>query len=549
MAVASTENRTVEERSLGHWDAAFRGVLGEAFNLWIRRGAQWTSSSLGKQRNDGGLASRKLADLLEAAASRLTPVIDTPAADRRMLAIPYTDGESLVVAVACSSTDELLQQLARCLQQGLARSRELEEAQRVAEDCTRQISEDLEQLMFLESLSEILQLCEVSRSPLDVAQSVLPVLRELVRAESLVLLRPQDLAGGRGAGNGAVDAPPLWTGSPTLADDACCELVRRFEFAARQQPVVKNRLQGEVDGARFPGLDSFLLVRVAKDELVLGWLLALNRLPDETRSTSAHDMPYWGLNDHEFGTVQSGLMQAAACMLATHARNVQLFQEKESLFIGALRSLINAIDAKDAYTCGHSDRVALIARRLGQELGLSVWDRNTLYVSALLHDIGKIGVPDAILRKPGELTDEERVQFQRHPEGSHAILKHLEQLAPMLPGVLYHHERYDGAGYPSGLKGEAIPLAARIIAVADSFDAMSSDRPYRTALPDSRVEKILQEGAGTQWDRQVVEALVRILPEVREICRRRDMQSPGVLVAAAPESAKKPASWTTWLPP
>ncbi len=147
--------------------------------------------------------------------------------------------------------------------------------------------------------------------------------------------------------------------------------------------MIRNRLHGEIEGVSFPGLENFLLVPVAKDDLHVGWLVALNRISVPERRLACGEYPTWGLSDEEFGTVESGLMLAAASMLVTHARNVQLLQEKESLFLGALRSLINAMDAKDPYTCGHSDRVALIARRLGEELGLSARERNALYISGL----------------------------------------------------------------------------------------------------------------------------------------------------------------------
>jgi HD-GYP domain-containing protein (c-di-GMP phosphodiesterase class II) len=521
-------------------DATVRNTLGEGFTLWVRWQSQWLAwPSWEPLGGDICLGSSKVIELLGTAASRMAPASIASAPDRQALAVPFTQGDALVVAVASLATDELLERLAVSLQQGLALSLQLDESRLVVEESTRQISEDLEQVMYLQTLGEYLQLCAVSRSALDVARGVLPVLRDLIRAESLMFLTPADESGDVGpyAQDGVSLA--LRIGRQDIDTDACRALVRWFRSAALRQPVIRNRLQGEVDGACLPGLDSFLLAPVAKDDLHTGWLLAVNRTRDPDRQNLYAGYPSWGLSDEEFGTVESGLMLAAASMLTAHAHNVHLFQEKERLLIGVLRSLINAMDAKDSYTCGHSDRVALIARRLGEELRLSREECNTLYVSGLLHDIGKIGVSDAILLKPGKLTNEEYVQIQKHPERGHTILKHLDHLAQALPGVLHHHERYDGRGYPRGLQGEAIPLAARILAVADSYDAMSSCRPYRTALPDAKIETVLKEGAGTQWDSQVIATFLRILPEIRGICSSAEIHTQAILTATLPDTIRE----------
>ena len=160
----------------------------------------------------------------------------------------------------------------------------------------------------------------------------------------------------------------------------------------------------------------------------------------------------------------------------------------ELLLIGVIRTLVNAIDAKDAYTCGHSDRVARIAMRLAAELGLDHQSCLQVYMTGLLHDIGKIGVPDAILCKPGKLTDEEFAIVKRHPAIGYQILKHLEQLSYVLPGVLHHHEAVTGTGYPLGLAGESIPLAARILAVQPEGVAPIAEAYETGRLPSCQGE-------------------------------------------------------------
>ncbi len=184
------------------------------------------------------------------------------------------------------------------------------------------------------------------------------------------------------------------------------------------------------------------------------------------------------------------------------------------------RSLTAAIDAKDAYTFGHSERVARASVELGRELGLQEDELSDIYLAGLLHDIGKIGVRDEVLTKRGPLTDEEFKHIQQHPVIGHRILADVHAISHLLPGVLYHHERYDGRGYPEGLKGDGIPLLARILAVADSFDAMNTSRPYRTAMPPDRVDQILHQGAGTQWDPLIIDAYARCRDRMTAIRER-----------------------------
>jgi HD-GYP domain-containing protein (c-di-GMP phosphodiesterase class II) len=520
-------------------DATVCSALGESFSLWIRQESQWTSWP-GRQSSDERVNTDRLEGdkLLDVAAESRAPASIASGPDRLLLAIPFFHDDASVVALASLATEELPRCLAASVQNEWAITLQLNESRLVNDDSARQISEDLEHVTYLRSISDHLQLCDVSRSPLDLARSVLPLLRDLIRAETLVFLaRPASGCPGEPGDPGRGDheaSPVVWVGRRDGDPEIFRILLRRFQSAVKRQPVVRNRLRGNVDGTAAPGLDSFVLTQVAKGEHHSGWLLAINRKPDPERENFAGGYPPWGLSDEEFGTVESGLMQAVASMLATHAHNVHLFQEKECLLIGVLRSLINAMDAKDSYTCGHSDRVALVARRLGEELRLPADECNSLYVAGLLHDIGKIGVPDAVLLKPGKLTEEEFAHIQRHPQQGHTILRHLDQFARMLPGVLHHHERYDGRGYPSGLKGEAIPVSARILAVADGYDAMSSCRPYRTAMPEARVEAILKEGAGTQWDPQIIAAFFRIFPEIRAICDNAEIHTKTILTAPLP---------------
>ncbi len=184
---------------------------------------------------------------------------------------------------------------------------------------------------------------------------------------------------------------------------------------------------------------------------------------------------------------------------------------KEKAYQDVIRALVTTLEAKDKYTRGHSDRVTEYAVLIGKKLGLAGEDLTKLYCGAILHDIGKIGIDEGILNKPLTLGDEEITRIKKHPEIGAKIVSSIDSLNNIAPAVLYHHERYDGTGYPFGLKGSEIPLHARIIAVSDAFDAMSSVRSYRTPVSREAAIKEIISGAGTQFDPGVVKALVEEL--------------------------------------
>jgi len=198
------------------------------------------------------------------------------------------------------------------------------------------------------------------------------------------------------------------------------------------------------------------------------------------------------------------LLDTLSDFMGVFHQNAARFEVQRSLFTGTVRALSSSIDAKDPYTRGHSDRVAHLAKQLAQAYGMSTSQVEDVYITGLLHDVGKIGVPEATLLKMGTLTDEEFEQIKQHPVIGYEILKDIPPMADMLPGVLHHHESWDGEGYPNRLKGNDIPLLGRLLAVADAFDAMSSDRAYRAKMPREKVLQILKEGAGSQWDAQLV---------------------------------------------
>src|ERR1700704_6263185 len=181
----------------------------------------------------------------------------------------------------------------------------------------------------------------------------------------------------------------------------------------------------------------------------------------------------------------------------------------------AIFALALAAEAKDTYPKSHPERVANIALHLGARLGLREADLVALYRGGLIHDIGKIGVPDAILLKPGPLNAEEERQMRAHPVIGKSIVKPLASAASTLTIIRHHHERFDGVGYPDGLVGYKIPLLARIVSVCDAYDALASDRPYRVRRTPDEAHETLMRGAGQQWDRELVSLLLSELPAVR----------------------------------
>ncbi len=214
--------------------------------------------------------------------------------------------------------------------------------------------------------------------------------------------------------------------------------------------------------------------------------------------------------DPRITSYDTQLLEAAAVYIESFVRSETLYTAQQTLFMGTLQALTATIDAKDTYTKGHSERVALVASMIARGVGLTAEQVERVRIAGLVHDVGKIGVPEAVLTKAGRLTDAEFALIKMHPEIGFRILKGITMLEDVLPAVLHHHERHDGRGYPHGLKGESIPLYARLMSIADTFDAMSSTRSYRPAMPRDRVRAEILRCAGTQFDPALVPAFMAL---------------------------------------
>ena len=217
-------------------------------------------------------------------------------------------------------------------------------------------------------------------------------------------------------------------------------------------------------------------------------------------------------NDN-FTEEELDLLLMMANQAATSIENSGLHAELQELFISSIKALANAIDARDPYTRGHSERVTEYSVAMAEAFELKREDVDSIRYAALLHDIGKINIPDHILNKPGKLTDEEFALMKKHPAFGAQIMKPVKAFSKILPYMFHHHERFGARGYPEGIKGDSIPLPARIIAVADSFDAMTSDRPYRKALTLEAATKELIDNSGTQFDPEVVEVFIKLIED------------------------------------
>jgi HD superfamily phosphohydrolase YqeK len=354
-----------------------------------------------------------------------------------------------------------------------------------------------EELSLLYGLTQKLK---ISDSIEDLGRKALEWLAEAISAEGFVLeLLPQQPRSGDSAQR---EATYLEFGSCNVERAEMAELIDSFSLNQQSKPLIVN--DGAISDRRWPlaRIQQAIVVPLTEGENLFGWLAAFNRTASE-----------------EFGSSEASLLASVAAILGIHTGNLELYRQQAEFLADVVRALTSAIDAKDPYTCGHSDRVAQIAVRLAEHLGCTPKELETIYLSGLLHDIGKIGIDDHVLRKPGKLTEAEYEHIKLHAEIGYRILKDLRQLGQVLPAVRHHHEAWNGSGYPLGLAGEEIPLYARIVAVADSFDAMSSDRPYRRGMEDERLDEVLRAGAGKQWDRSVVEAFFAARDEIRKIVR------------------------------
>ncbi len=210
-----------------------------------------------------------------------------------------------------------------------------------------------------------------------------------------------------------------------------------------------------------------------------------------------------------FSQEDLSLLVLLSDLVAIALDNARLYQELEEMFFETAESMADAIEKRDHYTGGHTQRVTRYSLAIARHLSLKPQDKKWLRIASILHDVGKIGIEDDILTKPERLSPEEYNRMKRHAMMGAEIIGHVQRLRSIIPGVKYHHEQMDGRGYPDGLKGEDMPILAKIVAVADTYDAMTTDRPYRKAMSKESAIEELKRCSGTQFDQKIVKSFLR----------------------------------------
>ena len=451
----STE--TYQAAFLENVATALSSAFGASFRFWALEDPRngWTPVAVGNEPTrlpETSLHSleEEMEDRLQGAMDAIEPILLEKGDGRVLLGLPLGQADGRRLAATATLHDSPVPWTLKLARLCLNNVRLQEDLHRCRDDlavCAAQIGNDFEELSFLRTLADHLDVSELARGPWHVAEMVLPLLAEIIRAESLVLVTAKRDPGD--AARALVDQPAVWIGRRGMSDEACRQFVDHFREAAKGQPLVRNHFSETPEGRKFPGVHKFVMTALVKRNRVLGWLLAINHV---RRPLDQPENTLWRLSDFEFGTVEAGLLGSVASMLATHACNVELVHEKETLLVNVVRAMVSAINAKDPYTCGHSERVALVGRLVAREMGVSEADCEHVYLAGLLHDLGKLSVPDAVLRKTGRLTDDEFQFVRPHPERGWAILQDLDELSYLFP---------ECSITTSGMTGRAIPMAWR----------------------------------------------------------------------------------------
>jgi HD-GYP domain-containing protein (c-di-GMP phosphodiesterase class II) len=413
-----------------------------------------------------------------------------------LLGLPPSEAAAWINRQATWPARALLR-VAAAVQAQLRAESQVRQAQREVEKLSDNLASTYEEICLLHGVTQNLR---ISSDEEQLSTLVLRWLQDCLPARGVAIHLLPVAKEGNVTYKARTQGVLLSAGECPLDRDSFAQLIESLNLEAGCGPLVANQnVTSSADWA-FPSVRQIIVVPMAEGDRLFGWLAAINHQADA-----------------EFGTVEASLLNSIGAMLGIHAGNRDLYRQQSEFLASVVRALTSAIDAKDPYTCGHSDRVARISVRLAKELGCEHEVLHTLYMAGLLHDIGKIGIDDAVLRKPGKLTNEEFEHIKEHPELGYRILADIKQLADVLPAVLHHHEQWDGRGYPFKLSGEQIPMIARIVAVADAFDAMTSDRPYRPGMAIEKVDEIFTSGRGRQWDPEVVAAYFSAHQDILDI--------------------------------
>ncbi|HZU36641.1 MAG TPA: HD domain-containing phosphohydrolase [Gemmataceae bacterium] len=346
--------------------------------------------------------------------------------------------------------------------------------------------------------------------------------------------------------NDAVSALDAQHGAIVLTDSPGGELRLRAVATGRNEPMGRTTFSQKLAQRAFTRGESILYGSVGDDPELAGAqsihegamasvLCVLLRTPRKRLGVLHLDRSYF---QKPFTADDLHLADALAASVSAGIESAQLLRKQRDLFLNTITLLAQAVELRDEYTGGHTFRVTNYARMLGQQLNLSAPDLHLIRIGTPLHDIGKIGIDDAILRKPGKLTPEEFKIMQSHTVKGAAILATVPDLAPVIPIVRSHHEKWNGTGYPDGLAGEAIPQLARIVAVADAFDAMTTNRSYRRGMPAEAAFAEVERLAGIQFDPEASKVFLGMRSRIiEEMGNSAPLESASVVLPGATQSA------------
>jgi len=419
------------------------------------------------------------------------PTPQTPATENFARTCSRARLDKEMMADLCRASARHSADEAECLRSVLEWMIEDEQAKAVAQKELTTLSTNLastyEELSLLYRISGSMK---VTQSGTEFFENICQELLEVMHLQfAAALLSPREHSGD---GEQIVCA-----GSPPLTDEQLGQVVRAYlspRLGSSARPMVDNQFSAHAAhlGEKVNQIRTLIAVPLMSAEHCKGVLVGINK------------------HTGEFDSIDLKLISSIGSQAAVFLENHHLYEDLQDLLMGMLHALTASIDAKDKYTCGHSRRVAIISRRLAELIELDEERVGRLYLAGLMHDIGKIGMPEAVLCKNGRLTDQEYAQVKQHPRVGANILSGIRQMDDIAPAILHHHERPDGRGYPDRLAGAEIPIEALVVGLADSFDAMTSSRTYRSAMPLEAVVAEIRRCSGTQFDARLVERFLKL---------------------------------------
>ncbi len=376
------------------------------------------------------------------------------------------------------------------------------------EKITESLSKSYEEVALLQRISDDMRL---TQNPHDFFARLCPDIREVIEVEHVFIFWQE---------NNEADIHKIHVmPQPAPLGQPLFDYIwnRVSEHVSRHNSILLDGPAGQTANADWPlPVRNIVSVPISRNGRFLGAIVAVN-----------------SLSKMEFDSLDTRLLTSVSNELAVFLENHYLYHDLQDLFLGSLRALSSSIDAKDPYTFGHSERVAQICRHIAGQFDLDDQQMNIVYLSGLLHDVGKIGIDEAILRKPSRLTDEEFAHIRKHSQIGADILKPIKRMEQVSHAVLCHHERYDGYGYPNRLAGKDIPLPGRIIMIADAFDVMTGERTYSKALPLQSALAEIRRCSGTQFDPELVDAFLN--SDIKGLLARLQTFTPNTTPANYPE--------------